>query len=334
MVAFSKRVTVAVLGDTMLGRGVGERIARGVPPAKLVSDEIVEIIAAADLRLLNLECCISTRGDPWPAIGKPFFFRAPPAATNVLRHLGVDIVTLANNHALDYGFDALRDTFEALDRASIRWVGAGETVARAREPAIVERAGARIAVIGVADHPADFAAAADRPGTAYADLGHATPGWLTLAVTAARDAADIVVVTPHWGPNMVQEPLPHVRRAARELVAAGATLVAGHSAHVVQGVAGRVLYDLGDFLDDYAVDAELRNDLGLVWLVTMEPDGPVRIEAIPIRLDFCATRLATGGEAAWSVDRLADACRELGTRVDREGDRLVVRPGQEPGGTR
>ena len=332
--AYSKPVTLALLGDTMLGRGVGERIARGVAPAKLVSEEVVAVIAGADLRLLNLECCISSRGAPWPAVGKPFFFRAPPAATSVLRHLGVDVVTLANNHALDFGFDALADTFEALDRAGIQWVGAGETVARAREPAVVERAGARIGVIGVADHPADFAAAADRPGTAYADLGRGTPGWLTGMVRSARDAADIVVVTPHWGPNMVRAPLPHVRRAAAGLVAAGATLVAGHSAHVVQGVAGRVLYDLGDFLDDYAVDPELRNDLGLVWLVRLEPDGPVRIEAVPIRLDFCTTRLATAGEADWLADRLAGACHELGTRVDREGDRLVVRPRQEPGGRR
>ncbi|MER3412534.1 MAG: poly-gamma-glutamate biosynthesis protein, partial [Thermoleophilia bacterium] len=78
--------------------------------------------------------------------------------------------------------------------------------------------------------------------------------------------ADLVLVTPHWGPNMAVEPVPHVRRAACELVEAGASLVAGHSAHVFQGVQGRVLYDLGDFLDDYRVDPELRNDLGLLWL--------------------------------------------------------------------
>ena len=80
---------------------------------------------------------------------------------------------------------------------------------------------------------------------------------------------------------MTSAPVRHVRRAADALVDAGATLVAGHSAHVPHGVAGSVLYDLGDFLDDYRVDPRLRNDLGLLFLVTLDARGPVRLEALP-----------------------------------------------------
>ena len=123
---------------------------------------------------------------------------------------------------------------------------------------------------------------------------------------------------------MTPAPLPPIRAAAARLLTAGATLVAGHSAHVFHGVEGSILYDLGDFLDDYAVDPELRNDLGLLFLVELDRAGPVRLEAVPLKLDFCHTRLATGENAAWIGNRFTDACRRLGTAVREERGRLVV----------
>jgi hypothetical protein len=93
---------------------------------------------------------------------------------------------------------------------------------------------------------------------------------------------------------------------------------------VFHGVAGRVLFDLGDFLDDYATDPDLRNDLGLLWLVALESDRPVRVEAVPLRLDYCHTRLAEGDDAAWIRHRFREACGELGTEVTVESGRLVV----------
>jgi poly-gamma-glutamate capsule biosynthesis protein CapA/YwtB (metallophosphatase superfamily) len=108
----------------------------------------------------------------------------------------------------------------------------------------------RIAVLGVSDHPEEFAAEPDRPGIAYADLRRdASGGWLARAVPAARHDVDAVLVTPHWGPNMTVRPSAAIRRAARALLAAGATFVAGHSAHVPHGAERGVLYDLGDFVD-------------------------------------------------------------------------------------
>jgi poly-gamma-glutamate capsule biosynthesis protein CapA/YwtB (metallophosphatase superfamily) len=317
-------VRLALAGDTMLGRLVGERlVVEG--PAALVAAEVVDAAQEADLFVLNLECCISERGERWPAPGKPFFFRAPPAAVETLGLLGVDCVTLANNHALDYGRDALADTLDHLAEAGIAAVGAGSGVEAARTPVILDHDGFRLAVLGIADHPADFAAGPDRPGVAFADLRHGLPVWLRHTVAATVEAADAVLVTPHWGPNMVATPLPFVRNAARELRDAGASVVAGHSAHVFHGVGHRVLYDLGDFVDDYAVDHELRNDLGLLWLVDLADDGtPRRLEALPIALDFCHTRLATGDDGAWIRDRLRAACAELGTQVDEGDSRLVV----------
>jgi poly-gamma-glutamate capsule biosynthesis protein CapA/YwtB (metallophosphatase superfamily) len=314
---------LALAGDTMLGRGVAERL-RNEPRAALVAPEVVEAVASADLFVLNLECCISERGERLAAPRKPFFFRAPPIAAERLAELGVDAVTLANNHALDYGPVALLDTLDHLDRAGIAHVGAGADADAAHAPATIAAGAGRLRVVAASDHPAGCAAGPGRPGIAYADLrGGDVPAWL-LDAARPGPGADDVLVTPHWGPNMRAEPLARVRRAAAALVAAGATLVAGHSAHVFQGVAGRVLYDLGDFVDDYAVDGALRNDLGLLWLVTIDDHRPRRLEALPLTLGYCHTRLATGDDATWVVRRFRELCARLGTQTGHEEGRCVV----------
>jgi poly-gamma-glutamate capsule biosynthesis protein CapA/YwtB (metallophosphatase superfamily) len=308
-------VRLALAGDTMLGREVAKAL-REAPPESLVDDGVVEAAREADLFVLNLECCIAERGERWSDPEKPFFFRAPPTAAELLVHLGVDCVTLANNHALDYGAEALLETFEHLRGAGVAWVGAGADRELARRPAVLEHDGFRLAVLGCSDHPREYGAGDDAPGIAYG------LGWVPGAVAATE--AEAVLVTPHWGPNMAEEPLPRVRAAAATLRAAGATLVAGHSAHVFHGVGEGILYDLGDFLDDYAVDPRLRNDLGLLFLVELDRGAPVRVEAVPLRLEFCHTRLADGDDAAWIRDRFRAACRALGSDAREERGRLVV----------
>jgi poly-gamma-glutamate capsule biosynthesis protein CapA/YwtB (metallophosphatase superfamily) len=321
-----RALRLALAGDTMLGREVARAIMRGRPEP--VADEVLAIAAEADLFVLNLECCISDRGERWRAAGKPFFFRAPPVAAEMLAAMGVDCVTLANNHALDYGRDALMDTLAHLRAAGVASAGAGADEAAARAPTLLRARGTTLAVVAASDHPADYAAGPRLPGIAYADLA-ADPsgGWLTAAVARLRTAADAVLVSPHWGPNMTERPRPWIRQAATALVQAGATLVAGHSAHVVHGAAGRILYDLGDFVDDYAVDPRLRNDLGLLFIVELTADGPLALEAVPLKLGFCHTTLARGEEAAWIGRRFTQACAELGTEVTEDDGRLVARLG-------
>jgi poly-gamma-glutamate synthesis protein (capsule biosynthesis protein) len=290
-------VKLALAGDTMLGRAVARMLERGQPPESLVEPALAEITRAADLFVLNLECCISERGAPVP---KTFNFRAPPSAVETLLHLGVDCVTLANNHALDYGENALLDTFEHLRAADIAWAGAG----RNEEEAWARVTVRRLPIVACCDHAPDFAAGRERPGIAYADLRRGVPDWL-------REHAAGALVCPHWGPNMTPRPPPHVRKATRELRDAGAALVAGTSAHVFHGVEGNVLYDLGDFLDDYRIDPQLRNDLGLLFLVDLEDGELRRIEAVPLKLEFAYTQLARGDEAEWIRRRFREACEEL-----------------------
>ena len=312
---------VALAGDTMLGRLVADEIDRTWRAP--FDDDVVAVADEADLFVLNLECCVSARGERWPAPGKPFFFRAPPAAAELLAGIGVDCVTLANNHALDYGSEALLDTLGHLKEVDVAAVGAGPDVETARAARTLAAGGQPLTIIAVSDHPRDFAAGPDRPGIAFADLEHdPRGGWLADAVAEAKEQAGAVLVACHWGPNMTVRPAPYIKAAARALAHAGATLIAGHSAHVFHGVAGRVLYDLGDFVDDYRVDRRLRNDLGLLFLVELDEAGPRALEAVPLKLDFCHTRLARGDDARWIARRFTRACAEFGTEVTEHQGRL------------
>jgi poly-gamma-glutamate capsule biosynthesis protein CapA/YwtB (metallophosphatase superfamily) len=317
-------ITLALAGDTMLGRGTAKALDRR-HPRTLVSEEIAEVAAEADFFLLNLECCISERGEPWPDAHKPFFFRAPPVAVETLTYLGVDCVTLANNHALDFGYIALEDTLHYLGESGIAGVGAGLELEQARAPALFDFNGRRLTVMSATDHPRDYAATISRPGVALVDLRRDSPEWLLDAIDHHREG--IVLVSPHWGPNMAAEPVPPILAASRSFIEAGATLVAGHSAHVFHGMNPPVLYDLGDFLDDYAVDPVLRNDLGLLCLVTIDGSGPRRIEVLPLQLEYARTEVARGDSADWITRRLTSACAAFGTSVRKVGQRLLVEVG-------
>ena len=188
----------------MLGRGVAERLVAD-PAAPLFAPEVAERVASADAFVLNLECCISERGSRFPEPGKPFFFRAPPAAAWRLAELGVDAVTLANNHTLDYGVDALLDTLAHLQAAGIAAVGAGTSEEMARAHRLLRCGELNVRLLSFSDHPANYAAGLDSPGIAFADLSTGLPAWVQDAMDAGD--GDALVVTPHWGPNMVTEPV-------------------------------------------------------------------------------------------------------------------------------
>jgi poly-gamma-glutamate capsule biosynthesis protein CapA/YwtB (metallophosphatase superfamily) len=316
---------IGLLGDAMLGRQVADALAR-MDPEEVWSPSLRALVEAECAGVVcNLECCLSTRGERTRRIpGKPFYFRAPPAAVKSLRALGVRAAGVANNHALDYEVDALDDTLELLGGAGIATTGAGPDVEAARRAAIVELEGpGRIALVAVSDHPSQFAAGPDTPGIAWADLRAGLPEWLAGALARAKQEADLVIAFPHWGPNMSQAPARWQRRRAADLLKAGADLVAGHSAHVFHGVGrGRdgqpILFDLGGAVDDYAIDPQLRNDIGLLalWRSAGDPD----LEVVALHLQHARTDIAGGPEAEWAATRLARACRRLGTTAERTGE--------------
>ncbi len=139
------------------------------------------------------------------------------------------------------------------------------------------------------------------------------------ALAAARRKADLVLFSIHWGPNMRARPTAEFRRFARRVVEAGADIFWGHSAHVPQGVEiywGKpILYDTGDFVDDYAVDEELRNDLSALFLLRVRPPAVEGLELVPVRIGRMQVNLARGADRDWIVRRLTELSAEFGTRV-------------------
>ena len=322
--------TIGLLGDVMLGRGVATALG-STPAAEVWAPEVRALAEECDAVVCNLECCISEHGRRTREVpGKPFFFRAPPVATDSLRAARVRVAGLANNHALDYGEDALADTLEHLAEAGIEPVGAGIGAARARAGVRIRVGDLSLGIVAVSDHPAEYATPPHRVGIAYGELQDSAPDWLLAELGRLRASCDAVIAFPHWGPNMSVRPAPWQQARAAELLGAGADLVAGHSAHLFHGAqrleAGLALYDLGDALDDYAVDPQLRNDLGV--FVLWRPGETPQIELVGLVLDYCRTRVATGAEAEWIADRLLAACAELGTDVERLSEsRFAIPPG-------
>lgn len=313
------RATLAIVGDVMLGRLVSREIRRR-PPESFWGD-VLPLMRGADAVIANLECAISARGTAWARTPKAFHFRADPAAIEVLRAAGISYVSLANNHVLDYGEEALADTLALLDAAGIARAGAGADLAEARRPARFRAGPLVISAFSLTDNEPPFAAGPDRPGTCHVAADPKAPWPGAAEIAAEREAgADLVLVSAHLGPNMVLRPSARLRAFKQALVAAGADIVHGHSAHVFQGIetAGRrvILHDTGDFLDDYAVDAEMRNDWSFLFLLEADAGGVRRLVLRPVQLGFAQVNLARGPAFAAICERMRAESRRLGTELE------------------
>jgi poly-gamma-glutamate capsule biosynthesis protein CapA/YwtB (metallophosphatase superfamily) len=209
---------------------------------------VADVLRGVDLAMVNLESAVTRRGTPEP---KTYHFRAPPSAYDAVRAAGIDAVSLANNHSLDYGRIGLLDTLDAARAAGFPVFGAGRTAAEAYAPWVTEVRGARVAVLGfsqVRELAASWAARDDRPGIAMA---HDTARALA-AVRSTRERADVVIVFNHWGTEGVACPNAEQKAFARALAGAGADVIVGAHAHTLQGDgwlgSTYVAYGMGNFL--------------------------------------------------------------------------------------
>jgi poly-gamma-glutamate capsule biosynthesis protein CapA/YwtB (metallophosphatase superfamily) len=328
----------------MLGRLVNESLARRGDDVRPWGD-VLPHLRNADLFFINLECALTPRTERWSdGEYKPFYFRAAPAVVETLKRARVDFAALANNHICDFGAAGLLDTVATLDNAGIAHAGAGADRWSAREPALLTVGDTRVAVVAWADYPAEWAATPTTPGINYTPITLAPEYFdeIRVAVAVARERADLVVFSMHWGPNMRPHPRPEFRDFASAVIDAGVDIFWGHSAHVVQGVevrSGRlVLYDTGDFVDDYAVDPHLRNDLSALFVVEVRPPAIESVEIIPVRIEDRQVALTPphGTDHDWFVERFTARCAELGTavRADAGTVRLAVPTGAGPTETR
>ena len=323
---------IGLTGDVMLGRLVDDRQRQRSVTA--VWGDLPDRLRGLDGLFVNLECALSTRGEPWRRTERAFHFRADPDwAVPALDEAGVDCCALANNHVLDFEEAALSDTLDALDAADVAHAGAGRTRTEAFDPAVVAVNDLDVAFVSLTDNTPEYAATETTPGTAYVAIA-VDDAETRAAVDDVLDRArahdpDLLVASLHWGPNMVETPPERFRTFAHWLVDRGVDVVHGHSAHVFQGVEvyrGRpVLYDTGDFVDDYAVDDRLRNDRSFLFELSVSPAGdPVELRLLPTEIDDCAVHEASPEAAEWSRDRMRALSDPFGTSFERDGAALVT----------
>jgi len=238
-----RTITLAFGGDVHFEGVSRAALGTGLPTVR-------RMLAKADVAMVNLETAITTRGTPAP---KQFVFRAPARALTDLTKAGVDVVTLANNHGMDFGRTGLDDTLRAAAAARLPLIGAGPDADAAFAPWTTTVRGLDLAVFAATDVLDSFAQTTWVAGRSTSGLASAKdPSRLLAAVRAANRTADVVVVYLHWGQEMSTCPSERQRSLARELAVAGADLVVGSHAHVLQPggrVAGAyVHYGLGNFV--------------------------------------------------------------------------------------
>lgn len=213
-----RALRLAAVGDVTFGDGVATAIARHGARYPWLS--VAPVLRSADIAVANLEGAVSTRG--YPVAGKEFHFRGPPAAlAAAARSAGIDVVSLANNHSLDYGRTAFLDTLRHARRFGIATMGGGRSLEAARRPAVLQAGGLSVAFLGFSDvRPAGFDAGPSRSG--------ATPAFPDLIrhdVGAAKARSDVVVAYFHWGVERMFAPTARQRELARIAFDAGATVV-------------------------------------------------------------------------------------------------------------
>ncbi len=274
------------VGDVTFGEQVGPAVA--VHGGAYPWTGVAKTLRAADVTVGNLETSVSMRGVA--SAGKQYSFRGPPQALPAMGALaGFDVLTLANNHSVDYGSEALLDTIRYVRAAGIRTIGAGANVDAARRPALVEAGGLKVALLGYSDvNPLGFPATAWTPGTARAD-----PVTIAADVRAARRRADVVVCFFHWGTELQPQPDAGQRRLAAACLDAGAQVVLGAHPHVLgpvdrPGKRTLVAWTLGNFVFPSSGEAARSG----ILQVRLGADGVRGYRLLPVRIDGFRPQLA------------------------------------------
>ncbi len=286
----SSSITLAFAGDVHFTG----RTARLLSHPATAFGPIAPLLRSADLTLVNLETAVTSGGTPQP---KYYHFRTNPEAFTALRDAGIDVANMANNHVLDYGRVGLADTMAAARRAHFPVLGLGVNAAAAWSPYVVTVKGVRIAFLGVsqvAELASSWVATKNRSGQANAINLHRT----LAAVRAAKKVADVVIVIMHWGTEGQACPDANQLALAPKLAAAGANIIVGSHAHILQGSGwlGRtfVAYGMANFL---WWETSYSTATG-VLLLTLHRRGPLTWRFVPATVSGTGQPILDTGRAA------------------------------------
>ena len=235
-------------GDVMVARHIGD-LARRRGAATLF-DGLRGVAGSGDIFFANLESPLGPAGLSPAFPEKPFNFLGSTGTAAAMKDAGVTLLSLANNHGMDYGADAVAHTTAALDAAGVAWVGVGVNATDARALRVLERRGLRFGFLAYADaHSPRVFADGDRAG-----VSALCPSWILEDIARWRSRVDVLVVSLHWGIEYADRPTERQQRLARGIIDAGADVVLGHHPHVFQGLeeynGGLIAYSLGNLLFD------------------------------------------------------------------------------------
>ena len=319
------------IGDVMLGRLVNQILKRKLP--EYPWGDTLTVLRQADCFICNLECVVSDRGRPWGLTPKAFHFRSDAKNVTVLTVAGITAVSVANNHTLDFEYDAMFDMLRILDGAGIRHAGAGADLGQASQPALLQIRDARIGLVAFTDNEPNWEATNLSPGVFYVPINphDARAEKLLEIVRHSKGEVDLLVVSAHWGGNWGYSPPSSHREFAHLMIDAGADVIFGHSCHVVRGVEiyhkRPIIYSAGNFVDDYAVDEIERNDRSLIFMLETDAGGMARLRLYPTVIRRYQARMAAGAESAEIAAKMLELCAELNTTAHwREENRCLEIP--------
>jgi poly-gamma-glutamate synthesis protein (capsule biosynthesis protein) len=316
----AEEILINAVGDVMLaGRWAASIKKKGYDsPFSAVAEEL----SKADITIANLESPIAHTGSEFT--GKKFRFLAEPEIAVALRKSGINLVTLANNHSMDFGAVALAETRQHLDQAGIASIGAGENLAEARKMALYTVKGKKIAFLGYSlTQPTEFFAGSNRSGTA--------PGFEKIFVkdiTSARQQADYVIVNFHWGTEGKSDVQAYQRVVAHKAIDSGANVIIGHHPHVLRGIErykkGLIFYSLGNFV--FASKGKSADAGAIVRLRFSEEKQVAELFPLDIlhrRVGF-QPQLLSSDRACSVIERLNQLSKPFKTEIKNQGGRYVL----------
>jgi poly-gamma-glutamate synthesis protein (capsule biosynthesis protein) len=272
-----EEISIVAVGDVMLGSWVTPvLVQRGV---LYPFEATLPYLRGADAAIANLEAPFTRDGEPFE---KQFNFKVPPEHARGLKNAGLDVVTLANNHILDYGTVGLVSTMATLDTFGLKYSGAGRNWREAHQPTVIEVRGKTIAFFGYSTtFPTEFYARGDSAGTAYPEAKT-----MQSALREWDARVDFVVASFHWSAEKLEIPKAYQIELAHLAIDSGADLVLGHHPHVLQGIEKYrnrlIAYSLGNFAfgsySSYAVDS-------IILKVYLNDDGLFYARCIPINVN-------------------------------------------------
>lgn len=314
-------VVIGLAGDTMLGRLVNTRISQ--TNYQYPWGDVLPILKKTDLNLINLETALTKSVRKVP---KVFNFKADPDKVQSLVEARIDVCNLANNHILDFSEEGLLETISTLDKAGIKHVGAGVSQAEAAEPVIIKKKNISIGIIGYTDNEPEWQAKENKPGTNYAEVEDIEN--IKKEIKKLRPQVDLLIFTMHWGPNMRQRPIAEFKDFAHQLVDLGVDVFHGHSAHIFQGIEvykeKLILYDTGEFVDDYYVTPSLRNDQSFLYLIEADKEGLKKVQLVPVLISKMQVNKAVDNNYRQAVERVRMLSQELGTEIKETEQGIFV----------